>query len=237
MEEVLAAAASTSSLKPTATEVEANGSDAVPGSSPRIEDGLDQRIARAFDSGNDTRAADVARLITASEQALQTAAERAAHARSRALDPTITASALAAARADMDDAAFQHQRLDAALGRLRQRQHELTLSEDDARRRARYERLQAQRDQLAAELASLYPEFAAKMGALLPQLQRNNAEIAVINRSLPRGASPLRCAELVARSLPAFQIGIRSYPSIVDSLVLPQFTPGDSAYPYHWPPR
>jgi hypothetical protein len=215
---------------------------AVEPSADADETSLNQRIARACVNGEGNGApqvssTEVAALLQPTELALRAAAERAAQAKQRALDPTVTASALSQARADMDAAAFQCERLEAALNRLRTRRQQLEQVEDDARRSANYGRVQATRDQLAAELAELYPEFAAKLGALLPRLQANNHEIAVINRSLPQGASPLRCAELVARGLPAFQVGITSFPSIVDTLRLPKFMPSNSNHPYHWPPR
>jgi hypothetical protein len=227
-------------LAPSSSPSSPTSSQPLVTTSAAADDSLEARIARACVNGNgapQVTSAEVARLIRPTEAALQAAKDRAAQARQRALDPVITASALAQARADMDDAAFQHERLEAALGRLRTRRHQLALLEEDARRSADYERLKAVRDQLAQELADVYPEFAARLGALLPRLVANNAALAVLNRSLPQGASPLRSAELVARGLPAFQIGITSFPSIVDTLRLPKFIPSNSNHPYHWPPR
>jgi hypothetical protein len=49
--------------------------------------------------------------------------------------------------------------LSTALSRLQQRLEQLRAAEEDARCRAAYEKAKAERDQLAAELAELYPAF------------------------------------------------------------------------------
>ena len=60
----------------------------------------------------------------------------------------------------MDDAAFKRERLQAALEKLRERLAELRYQEEHARRRVRYYKAEAVRDELAKELAEVYPAFA-----------------------------------------------------------------------------
>ena len=98
-----------------------------------------------------------------------------------------------------------HERLTAAVSRLRQRLAEVQASEDQARWLARYRDLERARDQLAAELRTLYPAFALKLAALLTRIAANDQAIAHVNgHAKPDGLPPLLSAELVARELPGF---------------------------------
>jgi hypothetical protein len=68
-----------------------------------------------------------------------------------------------------------------------------------------YDRVKAERDQLATELAGIYPAFARKLAELLPRIVANDREIEYINnRARPSGAERLLVAELVARGLEGF---------------------------------
>ena len=69
----------------------------------------------------------------------------------------------------MDDAAFRRERLQAALEKLRERLAELKDQEENARRQVAYDKAKALRDELAKELADLYPAFAQKLVELLPR--------------------------------------------------------------------
>src|SRR5688500_2326548 len=80
---------------------------------------LDDRIAAAF--GDGANSAEVANLIEETEAAAVASAEAAEGARTRALDPALSANAVAQARRDMEDAAFRRERLQTALARLKER--------------------------------------------------------------------------------------------------------------------
>ena len=80
---------------------------------------LDARIAAAFANG--AKSNDVATLIKDTEHGAASASNRAEQARNHALDPTLSNTALRDARECMDDAAFRRDRLQAALGKLRER--------------------------------------------------------------------------------------------------------------------
>src|SRR4029077_19310435 len=116
---------------------------------------LDERIAAAFAIG--ARSADVATLIKNTERAASSAAEFAEQARNHALDPTLSRSQLKDARNCMADAAFKRDRLQAALGKLKERLKQLLEQEENAQRQVIYDKLKAERDQLAKEYADLYP--------------------------------------------------------------------------------
>ena len=132
--------------------------------------------------------------------------------------------------------------LTAAVSRLRQRLAEVQASEDQARRLARYHDLERARDQLAAELRTLYPAFAPKLAALLTRIAANDQAIAHLNRNAkPSGLPPLLSAELVARDLPGFATPIAGgfavpIPRLTEEVRLPSFaaTANDR---YLWPPQ
>ena len=97
----------------------------------------------------------------------------------------------------MADAAFNRDRLQAALGKLRERLAELKDQEENARRQVVYDKAKAVRDELADELADLYPAFAQKLSELLLRAVINDREIEYINNhALPKGADRLLVAEL-----------------------------------------
>ena len=110
---------------------------------------LDARIAAAF--ANDAKSNDVAALIKDSEHAAASASDLAEQARNHALDPVLSGAELKDARECMDDAAFKRDRLQAALGKLRERRAELKDQEENARRQVAYDKAKAVRDDLARE--------------------------------------------------------------------------------------
>ena len=194
---------------------------------------LDDRIAAAFADG--AKSNDVATLIKDTENATASASDVAEQARNHALDPTLSNSELNDARKCMDDAAFRCDRLQAAMGELRERLAQLKDQEENARRQVAYDKVKAVRDDLAKELADLYPAFAQKLAELLPRIAANDREIEYINgHALPSGAKRLLVAELVARGLEGFMHNSIAIPSLMEELCLPAFE--CSAHDrYAWP--
>ena len=134
----------------------------------------------------------------------------------------------AAARA-AGDAAEQ------AVSRLRERLTQVQAAEEDDRRRAAYEEAKAERDELAAELARVYPPLAAQLADLLGRLRASDDRIEYMNaHALPRGCRPLLVAELVARGLDGFVQNSIDIPHIVRRVQLPAFQ-YDIHAPYTWP--
>jgi len=106
--------------------------------------------------------------------------------------------------------------------------------EENARRQVAYDKAETVRDELANELADLYPPFAQKLVDLLVRVVVNDREIDYINnRTLPRGADRLLVAELKARGLPWVVDSIEP-PRITKQLYLPSRGPRST---YLWPPR
>jgi hypothetical protein len=193
---------------------------------------LEDRIAAAFDVG--AKAADVSKLIIDAEAASVRADEEAGQARERALDPTIPAAEISKHRKEMDDAAFRRDRLQAALAKLRLRLPHLEAKEEDDRRWVEYEKVRLERDTLAAELKSLYPNFASQLSNLLARIEANDRLIEMINRRRkPQKADRLLGAEAVARGLEGYGSNV---PRITAKLVLPAFEYSDHK-PYQWVPR
>ena len=136
---------------------------------------LDARIAAAFANGATSN--DVTTLIKDAEHGAASASDQAEQARNHALDPTLSSSELKDARECMEDAAFKRDRLQAALGKLRERLAQLKDLEENARRQVAYDKAEAVRDELAKELADLYPAFAQKLAELLVRIDINDREI------------------------------------------------------------
>src|SRR5580765_3294038 len=135
---------------------------------------LDARIAAAFADG--AKSKDVATLIRDAEHGAASASDRAEQARTHALDPTLSGSDLKDARSGMDDAAFRRDRLQAALGKLRERLAQLKDQEENARRQVAYNKVETVRDGLVNELTDLYPVFAQKLVELLARVVVNDGE-------------------------------------------------------------
>jgi hypothetical protein len=127
------------------------------------------------------------------------------------------------------------ERQQAAVSRLRERLTELQTAEEDERRRAAYEAARAERDELAAELARVYPPLAVQLADLLGRVRANDECIEYMNtHALPRGCGPLLVAELVARGLDGFVQNSVNIPRIVRRVQLPAFE-YDIHAPYAWP--
>ena len=122
-----------------------------------------------------------------------------------------------------------------AVSRLRERLTEVQAAEEDDRRRAAYEEARAERDELAAEFARVYPPLAAQLADLLGRLRASDDRIEYLNaHALPRGCETLKVAELVARKLDCFARDSVDIPRIARRVQLPAFE-YDAHHPYAWP--
>jgi hypothetical protein len=135
------------------------------------------------------------------------------------------------ARRLIEDAASQRERLQSEIADLRERLKEVRQQEEDAKRWVRYRQAEAECEQLAAEFAAVYPEFAKKMAELLPRIVENERWVDYINaHALPTHGRPLRTAEMVARGIDRSV----DFPRITQVLRLPTFEYGPHE-PYVWP--
>jgi DNA repair exonuclease SbcCD ATPase subunit len=194
---------------------------------------LDDRIAAAF--ADSVKSSDVSALIAEAEGAAIASGEVAERARERALDPKLAANAVAEARREMDDAAFKRERLKTALSRLQVRLKEAKAREENERRWLVYKRIETERDRLVAELKAKYPAIEAQLGPLIADLEKNEREVDFINRhELPTGAERLESAELLARGIGSWRVGMADVVRIIEQLCLPSFK-HDPHRPYVWP--
>jgi hypothetical protein len=193
---------------------------------------LDDRIALAF--GNDVKSDEVADLIVEAEAASVSYGESAKQARARALDPVLSAKGVDEARRQMGNSAFKHERLQTAVTRLQERLKELRAQEEDDRRRATYEKVKAERDRLAAELADTYPAIERQLVDLFARLDANDREVKYLNAHLPTSTGRLLVAELVARGLDGFVKNATQISRMTEQLCLPAFE-CSVHHPLAWP--
>jgi hypothetical protein len=190
---------------------------------------LEQKIAAAL-ADADIASADVAGLLSQTEDGIIQADQAAATERERAHDPAQSPDAAIAYQA-MQTAAFAAERLRTLLPRLRQRLQEVQAQEYLAQWRGDYEALKIKRDALAAELREVYPVFEAKISDMFVSIAANDAELSRLHQARPAGVGlHLLSAELVARDLERFTT---REPSIAGELKLPTFAPGQRLA---WPP-
>jgi hypothetical protein len=195
---------------------------------------LDARIEAAFGDGAAT-AAEVAALIREIEAVaprLDVAAEEAfvvVGSEVRSIQERREARRL------IEDIAARRRHLQTATADLRERHKELMAEVEDQRRRVAYDRVKAERNKLAAELAKVYPGIEEKLRELLPRLAASDRMVKYINgHALPSDAGPLLEAELVARRLRSFFEGGEPVPSITTDLRLPAWE-RNRHEPYAWP--
>jgi len=192
---------------------------------------LDERIAQAFANG--AKSSDVATLLRHTQLAATKTTSEAERARAHALDPTLSGAELKDARKSMDDLAFKRERLQAAITKLGERLKQLQDEEENARRQIIYDRLKAERDQLAKEFAEFYPTFAKQLSELLARIAANDREVDHINKNArPKGMGRLLEVELIARDLPGWVQGGIQTDRIIDVLRLPPWHPRTH---YLWP--
>ena len=136
-------------------------------------------------------------------------------------------------------------RLQAALPRLQDRLAELGAAEEDARRRAVYDKVKAERDKLAEELARVYPPLVDQLVDLMTRLAASDQALNACNRALPRDAEHLPTAEEIARGLHDYEVqyckekGRRldpQLPRLATELKLPKFEAADGRM-FVWPPE
>src|ERR1035437_10087123 len=140
----------------------------------------------------------------------------------------------------MESAAFTRDRLRTVLPRLQQHFKEVSSQEEYTRWVAGYEQIKVKRDAVAAELRTLYPEFASKLVDLLSRIEVVDREVVRVRSAKPHDAKEangdgrnLLETELTARGLDHFS----TYDlKIMKDIKLPSFSePTKLAWPPHRP--
>ena len=142
---------------------------------------LEARIASAF--AEDAKSDDVGRVLADVEAAAIAAGAAAEGARSAALNP-LTQDVIAARRT-MDAAAFRRDRMTEAARQLAQRVGALRAREADRRRRAELERVLAERNRLAEEMARMR-EPIIEVARLISRIDALDREAKSLNFSQVR---------------------------------------------------
>lgn len=190
---------------------------------------LETRIAQALDG--EASSESLCALVDEVTAAADDMATQAEALRAVALDPRSDAQAVRRARDGLDEARFRSERLDVARDRLTDALREAQAREAETARRNEYEAARRERDALAKDLATVYPEAAAKIADLLRRMVANDARLAAVNASRPAGADWLFDVEHIVRRVD--QSGALviegAFPSqvgrLADKIVLPAIDP------------
>jgi hypothetical protein len=196
---------------------------------------LASRINAALDNAN-SGSADWCELLAETELAISEADAVVLLERSKAIDISASPSAEAAqdALARASAAAFNRDRLQSILPRMREKLTASLEGERHARWLADYRKVEAERDALAAEFAETYPNLVAQLADLFGRMDANGRRCAEINSSasaLQNEHRRLLKPELHARGLDAFS---RDYPEISKTMVLPDCMESGRNI---WPPK
>ena len=196
---------------------------------------LTDRIASTL-KGKPSSDAVRAILAEAQDEADRLASERD-KTRAASLDPTASAEDVRKARAALSDIDFEAERLQVAAERLAQALEAAQDREASQAKAKAYEAARAERDALAKELATVYPEAAGKIADLLARIVKNNRAVNEVNRALPENAEWLADVEHVARgvasngNLVSGQHGQTA--RLIDKVALPAFAGDDAARDPH----
>jgi hypothetical protein len=195
---------------------------------------LADRIAAVL-KGDGVSSVEMSSLIAEAEQAAAAAATLAGATRENSLDPRLTVAEAKRARETAFEAEWQSERLTTALAGLREKLVEVRANEADAQRRVDYDKAAAERDRIAAELREFYPAAERRLAQLIAQLDANDHELTRINtQAMPRNGERLKSAELIARGLDGWKIGVNEVTRITADLVWVRFE-ANPHEPYVWP--
>ena len=189
---------------------------------------LGRRIAAALTSTAIT-ATELEALIAETGSAVTTAAATAEAEHAKAFE-LVAAPDATKARNAMEEANFTHARLCAVLPKLRQLREHARATEAAAQWRLDFDRVKAKRDEMAAELAEVYPQLTAQLVGLFRRVEVVDKECSRVNSKAPSGERHLRGVEPAARNLEEFTA---ANPSIAESLQLPDWEQSDRMA---WPP-
>lgn len=184
---------------------------------------LDDRIADAFDHA--LTSAEIGALVKEVLAEAVSSNESSLAAAERAVDPKLRAADVAAARRELEDAAFRSSRLKSAAEKLRALFAATKATEDRAAAEAAYSASLAERDQLVADLAA-YSHHAEAIASLLTRIVASNEKLNLDDQPerIARGAPP----SWTVNPDPFF-------PSLIAAVRLPKLMKDDTGKAYLWP--
>jgi hypothetical protein len=181
---------------------------------------IEKRVAAALEDQSATSQV-LGEFLPELESAVALAEKAAEGARAKALDLVDSPDAENAEDA-MKTAEFRRDRLRTALPRLRERHEAVATAEYAAYWESECDKVEAERDALARELAELYPKVVGQLVDLFERMEAVDKEVGRVNGSAPRGEHRrLLEVELTARGLDRFTVNYR--PSIPGNVRLPDF--------------
>jgi hypothetical protein len=191
---------------------------------------LEQRAVASL-SNEGTSVTELAELIREVEGTLPAAYAAAEEARRQGADPLLCPDPVLA-RERVIAAELAYERLASLLSRLETRHRQLAATERATSWEADYERVKGERDRLAVELATTYPQVVATLVDLLARVAECDKECARVAGTAPSGEKRrLLGPELHAKRRTGFT---RDTPSLTRDLRLPDWKePATTA----WPPR
>jgi hypothetical protein len=193
-------------------------------------DNLEQRAVAAL-SNDGASVTELAELIREVEAALPAAYAAAEEARREGADPLLSRDPVLA-RERVIAAELAYERADSLLPQLETRHRQLAAAERTVSWEADYERVQGERDRLAVELATTYPQAIATLVDLLARVAGCEKECARVASIAPSGEKRrLLGPELHAKGLTGFT---RDTPSVTRDLRLPDWQQSATTA---WPPR
>ena len=191
---------------------------------------LEQRAVASL-SNDGASVTELAELVREVESALPAAYAAAEEARRQGADPLLSPDPVLA-RERVIAAELAYERMGSLLSRLETRHRQLAATERATSWEADYGRKKAERDRLAVELATTYPQAVATLVDLVVRVAECDKECARLAGTAPSGEKRrLLGPELHAKKLTGFT---RDTPSITRDLRLPDWgQPATTA----WPPR
>jgi len=158
---------------------------------------LESRITAAL--RDRARLADVVRVIADVEAAVAATRSRSEAETARSVDPALSTPEAREARNNAADLEHDIRRLHASLDLLTKKRDNILADDAESKRRTRYDRAKAERDELAAHIRDRYPVLAMELAEMAERILRSETECATANLDRPRGEPELVSAEQVAR--------------------------------------
>jgi hypothetical protein len=198
---------------------------------------LDTRIAAALNPDNEILASsEVAQLLADVEAAASEADALASKAHREAVDPTKILDTKTVATA-VATAALHRDRLQAALGPLRERLKQAQEAEYAASWSAARDEVEKQRDNHVQKLRERIPVLFAELIDLVSEITKIDALVFQINDGRPAGEHSLQQTEELARGVERFGLaGYNGLLSLQTDLKLPKFTTDGPGAQLAWPP-
>lgn len=158
---------------------------------------LESRINAALRSA--ARLKDVETVIADVNAEIASAGGRLDAENARSVDPALTTPEAREARNNAADLEHDIRRLFASLGLLTETRDRIVARAVEEQRQARYDAAKAERDALARNIRTRYPELAMELLSMVRRIEASDKQCAAVNQDRPEGSGNLALAENLAR--------------------------------------